>query len=132
MRISSAKPGKQRKLMYTAPVHIRRKMMSAPLSKELRLEYKTRSLPIREGDVVMITRGDYAGIEGKVLSIDAKKYRIHVEGVKREKVDGTPVYVPINPSKVVIKKLNIDDDWRKEILERRRMGKVTIKEAGGK
>jgi len=128
---TSSKPGKQRKFMYTAPHHIRHKMMSAPLSSELRSEYGTRSLPVREGDVVLVTRGDYVGIEGKILSVDTQNYRIQVDSVRREKVDGTPVYVPLSPSKVVLKRLNTDDGRRKEILERRKMGKALAKEARG-
>ncbi len=136
MKTLSSKPSKQRKFLYVASLHIRHKIMSAPLSKELRSEYKTRSIPIREGDTVVVTRGNYAGIEGKVISIDAQKYRASVESVKREKIDGSPVYVSISPSKIMIKKLNTDDKWRKEILNRRKTGKViakvSAKKVGGK
>ena len=39
---------KQRKRHFEAPSHIRRKLMSAPLSKELRQKYGVRSMPIRK------------------------------------------------------------------------------------
>ena len=45
--------------------------------------------------------------------------RIYIEGVTREKVDGTRVFIPIHPSKVIITKLNLDDKRRVEALERR-------------
>merc|ERR1711890_154114 len=41
---------KQRKRQFTAPSHIRRKLMSAPLSKDLRQKYGVRSMPIRKDD----------------------------------------------------------------------------------
>jgi ribosomal protein L24 len=64
-------------------------------------------------------RGERKGIEGKVSSVDRKNYRIFIEGVTREKVDGTAVPVPIHPSKVMLIKLNLDDKWRNEILKRK-------------
>jgi len=67
----------------------------------------------------MIMRGDRKGSEGKVTQIDRKKYRLFVEGATREKVDGTTTFIPIHPSKVMITRLNLDDKWRKKILERK-------------
>jgi ribosomal protein L24 len=64
-------------------------------------------------------RGDYKGFEGKVNRVDRSKYRIFVEGVSMEKVDGGTVLIPIHPSKVTITHLNLDDKWRKEILKRK-------------
>ena len=63
-------------------------------------------------------RGEYAGFEGKITQVDRKRYTVFVEGVTREKVDGTPVPVPIHPSKVVITQLDLGDRWRREKLER--------------
>jgi len=62
-------------------------------------------------------RGDRKGLEGKVTRVDRKKYRIFVEGVTREKVDGTTTFVPIHPSKVMITSLNLDDKRRRESLK---------------
>ena len=67
----------------------------------------------------MIMRGDRRNTEGKVTQIDTQKYRIFVDGANREKVDGTSIPVPIHPSKVMITRLNLDDKWRKKILERK-------------
>jgi large subunit ribosomal protein L24 len=116
----TSKPSKQRKMLFQAPDHIRYKHFAAPLSPELRKSYGTRSLPVRSGDTVRVMRGDHKGFEGKVSSVDRKKYRIYVEGLTREKVDGTTIFVPVHPSKVMITKLNLDDKWRKKILERRK------------
>ncbi len=118
-RVTSSKPSKQRKFLYNAPLHLRAKMMAAPLSPELRERYGRRSFPVRKGDKVRIMRGDYAGREGKVIGIDREKYRIHVEGLTRKRADGTEVPIPVHPSKVMIIDLDLGDERRKAALERR-------------
>ena len=119
MKSKTVKPSKQRKRLFQAPHHIRGKILSAHLSSELRETYNTRSLPVRTGDTVRVLRGDYKGVEGKVMRVDRKKYRIFIEGITREKADGTTILVPIHPSNVEIIRLNLDDKFRKKILERR-------------
>lgn len=114
------KPSKQRKRVFQAPNHVRYKLFAAPLSPELKASHGVNSLPVRSGDTVRIMRGDNKGIEGKITNVDRKKYRIQVEGLTREKVDGTTVFIPVHPSKVMITRLNLDDKWRKKILERKK------------
>jgi len=128
MRTKSHKPSKQRKYLYNAPLHHRGKIMSAHLSDALREKYGIRSLPIRKGDKVRILRGDYRGSEGEVLEVYREKYRISVKGVIRKKADGTEIPVLIHPSKVEIVKLNLGDDRRKEILERRGVPEEELEE----
>ena len=111
------KPGKQRRMACQAPDHIRHKILAAHLSPELRASHITKSLPVRSGDTVRVMRGDHRGFEGKITRIDSKKYRIYVEGLTREKVDGTATPVPIHPSKVMITNLNLDDKWRANSLK---------------
>lgn len=113
------KPSKQRRMVYEAPDHIRRKLLSAHLSPELRATHVVKSLPVRSGDTVRVMRGDHKGFEGKITRIDLKKYRIFVEGLTRDKVDGTTIFVPVHASKVIVTRLNLDDKWRKKILERK-------------
>jgi ribosomal protein L24 len=62
-------------------------------------------------------RGDRKGSEGKVSKVDRRKYRIFVEGITREKVDGSAIPVAVHPSKVMITNLNLDDKWRRESLK---------------
>jgi large subunit ribosomal protein L24 len=112
-------PRKQRKMLYNAPAHKRHKLMAAPLSKELAVSKGAKTLPIRKGDTVRIQRGDHKGFEGKVSRVDLKEYRIYLEGLTREKTDGTNIFLPIHPSKVQIRNLNLDDKWRKNILGRK-------------
>jgi large subunit ribosomal protein L24 len=115
----SKQPRKQRRALFNAPKHVKIKILSAHLSDELRDKYKRRSFPIRKGDTVKIVRGDFKGFSGTVLAVDRDKMRIYVEGVTREKVDGSKVPIPIHPSKVIITKLNLDDKRRVEALERK-------------
>lgn len=77
-------------------------------------------MPVRKGDTVRILRGDNKGFEGKVSRIDRKSFRIYVEGLTREKVDGTNIFLPIHPSKVQIRNLNLDDKWRKDVFARKK------------
>lgn len=127
MKVASKKPGKKRKKLYEGPSHGRRKNFSANLSPELREKYGTSSIPAIRDDTVTIVRGDFAGMEGKVARLDSKNYRIYVEGVTREKVDGSTILVPVHPSKVEIKRLKLDDKWRKKILDRKMKSGSVVK-----
>ena len=118
--LSPRQPRKQRKEYFTAPLHRRHKFVSAHLSEELRREYGTRSLPVRKGDTVLILRGDFKGHEGKVTRVDLKKVKIYVEGLTRRRADGTQVFIPIHPSKVMITKLDLSDERRRRALERKK------------
>jgi len=109
-------PGKQRKMLNNAPAHIRHKLMAAPLSSELTASKGAKTLPVRKGDTVRIMRGDNKGFEGKVSRVDLKAYRIYLEGLTREKVDGTNIFIAVHPSKVQIRNLNLDDKYRKETI----------------
>ena len=54
----------------------RRRLMSAPLSKELRTKYGVRSMPVRKDDEVQVVRGHYKGQQvGKVLQCYRSKFR---------------------------------------------------------
>ena len=113
----SIQPRKQRKALYTAPLHIRRKLMSANLSKDLRADIGKRSLPIRVGDKVQVVRGDFKGHEGKVESIDAKRYKVTVEGVTLSKPHGNAVLLPIHPSNLMIIEADLKDERRLNMEE---------------
>ncbi|HDI01534.1 MAG TPA: 50S ribosomal protein L24 [Candidatus Bathyarchaeota archaeon] len=128
---TSAKPRKQRKALYTMPHHLRHKLLSAPLSKELRAKYGFRSLPVRVGDRVRVMRGDFKGIEGKVIRVDRERGRVYIDTVTRPKVDGTPVNVPIHASKVMIVELDLSDKWRKKVIERKMRAREALKGPGG-
>jgi len=117
-KVRSKQPRKQRKARFKAPLHLRHKFMSAPLSRELREKYNRRSFPVRKGDTVRILRGDDRGAEGKVRSVDLKRERITVEGVVIARADLSEVPRPIHPSNVMITKLDLKDERRAAALER--------------
>jgi large subunit ribosomal protein L24 len=117
-KTKSKKPRKQRKFLYNAPLHVRRKLMSAHLSKELRKQYKKRTFPVRKGDEVEIMRGEFAGKRGKVSKVDYKNYKVYVEGITRKRTTGTDVQVPFHPSKLKIINLNLEDELRRKALLR--------------
>ena len=122
----SRQPRKQRKAFFNAPLHVRQKMMSAPLSPELREKYGIRNLPVRKGDKVRIMRGDFKGHEGKVVKVDLRRMKIYVEGVTIKRSDGTPVFRPIHPSNVMIIELDLSDEYRKSIIERRKRAREAM------
>jgi len=119
MMTKTKKPGKQRKMLYQAANHRRGRQMAAPLSSELKDRYKTNTATVRRGDTVRIARGDRRRLEGRVTRVDRKSYRIFVDGVTRDKADGTTITIPVHPSKVMITRLNLDDRWRRKALERK-------------
>ncbi|QDS74182.1 60S ribosomal protein L26A [Venturia effusa] len=113
---------KSRKTHFSAPSGVRRTIMSAPLSKELRAQYNVRSIPIRKDDEVTVVRGANKGREGKVTSVYRLKYIINVERLVREKSNGQSISLGVAPSKVVVTKLKLDKD-RENILERIKLGR---------
>jgi large subunit ribosomal protein L24 len=123
------KPTKQRKMLFNAPAHVRHRLLAAHLSQDLRAQHDIRSLAVRSGDTVRVMRGDHRGVEGKVTRVDLAKYHVFVEGLTREKVDGTTVFLPVHPSKVVITRLNLDDKWRKKILETKKERQKKLEKA---
>jgi len=110
-------PSKQRKEIYQAEGQKLRKLLAAPLSEELRKTQGRRSYPVRKGDTVKIVRGDFAGVEGKVTTVDTHNRRLFVEGVTREMTSGTSTNVSVHTSKVMITKLNLDDKWRADSIK---------------
>ena len=106
----SKQPRKQRKALYNAPAHARGKHLSATLSKDLRADLGKRSLPLRTGDKVRVLRGDFKGHEGEVLSVDYASYKVTIEEVTLSKPDGTAVFLPVDPSNLMI----IDADTKDE------------------
>ncbi|KAK8933605.1 60S ribosomal protein L26-1 [Platanthera zijinensis] len=127
-RVTSSRR-KCRKAHFTAPSNVRRKLMSSPLSSDLRAKYNVRSTPVRKDDEVQVVRGTFKGREGKVVQVYRKKWVIHIERITREKVNGSTVNVGVDPSKVIITKLKLDKD-RKSLLERKARGRAADKAKG--
>ncbi|MHC1631359.1 MAG: 50S ribosomal protein L24 [Methanotrichaceae archaeon] len=116
--MKSKQPRKQRKERLNAPLHKRQKYMHATLSKDLRQEMNRRSAQVRRGDTVKVMRGDYAGTEGEVEKVNLKRGTIAISGVSAFRADGTEVPRLVQPSKVVITEMDLDDGARKNIFSR--------------
>ncbi len=119
MKKGAKKPSTVRRNMYNAPNHKKRKYLSAPLSPSLRAEYGTRSMPVVANDTVNITKGDRKLAEGKILRVDTKDRKIYIEGVTRTRQDGSTVQIPIRTENIMITRLHLDDEWRRNMLERK-------------
>ena len=108
----SKQPRKQRKALYNAPAHARGKHLSATLSKDLRADLGKRSLPVKSVDKVRVIRGDFKGHEGEVLDVDYGSYKVTIEEVTLSKPDGTAVFLPVDPSNLMIIDADTKDDRR--------------------
>lgn len=112
----STQPRKERRAMFQAPTHVRRARVSSHLDEPLLLKYNTRSATVRKGDTVRVMRGEYAGTSGKVIEVDTRSGKVTVDGVTVTKADATQKPRPLDPSNLVITKLNLDDPKRREKL----------------
>ena len=116
--MKSMMPRKQRKELYNAPLHKRRKWISSHLEEKLLLKYDKRSISVIKGDTVKVMRGSFRGHEDKVARVDVRKRYLEIEGITMSKADGNKIAKPIHPSNVMIIKLNLTDKWRRKKLER--------------
>ena len=116
---TSTKANKQRKARANASLHIKKRMVAAHLSSALMSEYNVRSLTVRKGDTVKVLRGahDFKTSEAKVASVDLKSCKIIIENVTIPKADGTQKPKPVDPSDVMLTKLDLSDPWRKRKLD---------------
>jgi large subunit ribosomal protein L24 len=119
MRTKSKKPKKQRRYQFNIGKNEVHKAMTANLSVELRERKGFRSLPVRVGDTVLITRGGMKSRSGKVMKVDPKRQRVFVDKIVKRKTDNTEVPVPIHPSNLVITKYQERDRKRLELINRR-------------
>ncbi|OYT36364.1 50S ribosomal protein L24 [Candidatus Pacearchaeota archaeon ex4484_71] len=109
---SSKQPRKQRKYRAKAPLHIKRKLLNVGLSKELRKKEQKRTIVIRKGDKVKITKGKYKGKTAKVEEVKINLGKIYLEGMQVKKQEGSKVNIPFRPANLQIIELNTDDKRR--------------------
>jgi large subunit ribosomal protein L24 len=117
---ASKQPRKQRKFLANAPLHIKKKMLSSNLSKDLKKKWKKRNVSLRKGDLVKIMRGKFRKKQGKIIEIKMKSGKIYIEGIQKKKQDGSKVNIPLKASNLQIIELNMDD--------KKRMKKIRAKE----
>tara|TARA_Y100000310_G_C20688463_1_gene820653 strand:+ start:1465 stop:1875 length:411 start_codon:yes stop_codon:yes gene_type:complete len=103
---------KQRKYIANAPHHIKRKFISAQLSKVLRQKYGRRSIKLRKGDKVKVMKGQHKNNIGKIESVDLKNSKIKIDTIFTAKRDGSKSFYPIHPSNVQVQEVNLDDRRR--------------------
>ncbi|SUZ51724.1 uncharacterized protein METZ01_LOCUS4578 [marine metagenome] len=116
-----------------APIHVRRKRMRARLITDDPNMKDIRSVTVRVGDEVEVTRGDFshpnsvkpdsrgkrlgqargrAGVKAKVASVDTGNGFIFVDGLTQSTADGKEEAIPISPSNVIVTKLYEGDPLR--------------------
>ncbi|NVM30795.1 MAG: 50S ribosomal protein L24 [Candidatus Helarchaeota archaeon] len=111
---------KQRKRFYNQPHHKRNKLFTAKLHDDLLEDHDIKRLPIRKDDTVLVVRGEFRDMEGKVSRIDRQKAQLFIDGASIEKSSGTTFDIPIHPSNVVLTKIEVKKDkWRKKIIDRK-------------
>ena len=110
---ASKQARKQRKFRFQAPSSVRRKMLSSNLSEDLRKKLGKRSAPLRKGDTIRIMNGEFKNQKGKVSEINYYKLKVYVEGIQRQKKDGTKVNIPLDPSNLQVTEVTED---KKRIL----------------
>lgn len=121
----SSKARVQRKAQANATAHVKRKMLSAHLSDDLREKYGVRTARVCKGDTVVLLRGDadIRGTEGKVMEVYTKTGRVSVDGITIKQADGTATEKPVHASNLVIVKLNGEDPWRMDALSKKKEAK---------
>jgi large subunit ribosomal protein L24 len=113
----SKQPHKQRTREERAPLHEKHRQVRATLADDLREEYGKRNARVNAGDTVEVMRGDFAGEEGEVVTVDLQDAVVHVEDVTLETADGEDVPRALDASNLRITDLNLDDDRREDRLE---------------
>lgn len=124
----SKQPRKQRKYAANAPLHLKRKLLSVNLSKDVRAKVKRRNVVARKGDTVKVLRGKFNGKTGKIIQADIKKSKFKVDGLTIKKKDGSSVNVWIRPSNLQIIELNMDDKKRIASINKEKKEQNKIKE----
>lgn len=91
-----------RKKQYSIPMHRKKVLLSAHLSKELMQRIKKRAVTVKKGDRIKVMRGDFKGKTGLVASVDYKNATITVEGISKRNSRGVDVLVQLKPSNLMV------------------------------
>merc|ERR1712054_154364 len=117
---------KSRKAHFQAPSHLKYKLMSVNLNKDLRAKHAVRSMPVRKDDEVTVVRGKFKGQSGKVSQVYRKRWCIYIEGLSKTKTNGTPIRIPIDASNCVLTKLKLTKD-RETLITRKAANNEKLK-----
>ncbi|MGI0054278.1 MAG: 50S ribosomal protein L24 [Thermoplasmata archaeon] len=122
-------PRKQRRMLYEADTTRRRRLMSVPLSKELRGRFHRRALPLRKGDTVRILKGSYVGREERVAKVDRRGLSVTLDNVTSKTGESKSTPLPVRTGSLILVRLNLADPWRRRLL-RVTEAEVTPEERG--
>ncbi|MFX0010031.1 MAG: 50S ribosomal protein L24 [Candidatus Hermodarchaeota archaeon] len=121
MKVNSKHPRRQRKALYQHKNHQHSKLLSARVADFVKEEYGIKTLPIKVGDEVRITQGEFKDFEGEVIEL-TKHQRVKIKEATFDKADGTQFHPAIHVSKLVITKFSKEkkmDPWRASIIDRK-------------
>ena len=100
--MKTRQPRKQRKQRALAPMHVRKKLMSSNVSKEMRKALGGRSATVHKGDTVKVMVGDKKGHTGKIIRCDYNRLKVYIEGLGTRSSKGTEKLKPVSPSNIQI------------------------------
>jgi large subunit ribosomal protein L24 len=112
MNIKSKKPSKQRKKLYKGALHTRRKLLVAPVSKEIKENINKSKLVVRKGDKVKILVGNNKGKTGVVQRVDYDKAKVFIKGFSRTNSRSQERLIPFVASNLIIIDALLDDNKR--------------------
>ena len=99
---------KNRLAHYNSPSHVKYRLMSAHLSKDLSEKHGIKSLPVRREDEVLIVRGGYKDTKGKITKVYRKRWCLYIEKVTKSKKNGALIRIPIKASNCILTKLKLN------------------------
>ena len=82
------------------------------LTNELKQKHGMRNIVVRMGDKVKVIKGDFKGKEGKVTQVSLKKTLVYIEGIERQRRDGTKSLLGVPPANMTIIELTTEDKRR--------------------
>jgi large subunit ribosomal protein L26e len=95
--------------------------MVSPLSKELKLKYSVKSIPIRKEDQVLVVRGFHKGKIGKVVQCQRKIFKVFIDCVSKMKSNKMNAFIPISSSNIVITRLFLNSERKNYLKDKKRI-----------
>ena len=77
-----------------------------------------RSLQLKKGDKVKISRGSHKGKTGAIDRVDLKQGKVYLANIEVIKRDGSKAFIPFEPSNLIITEFKSDDKRRDKQLTR--------------
>jgi len=104
-----------RRRHFNADSNKNRIIMSSKIDKNFRINYKSKTIPVRKGDEVKIMRGIQKGKMGKIVQSSRKGLFIYVSSATYKKMNGDEGYLPIHPSNVKIQKFILTRERKRNL-----------------